>query len=144
MESICILSFLGINSYLDLRKGQISLCLTAFYAVLGILYIVLNRQQRLILLVGAVPGLLLLSAGKLSNGAVGMGDGLVVLVCGLYIGIWKVLEVVTLALLLAAVWAGFLMVFKKKGRKASFPFVPFLLAAYAVPWLIRVAEGWNG
>ena len=136
MESICVLSFLGINSYLDIRKGQISLCLAAIYAALGILYI--------ILLVGAVPGLLLLPVAKFSGGALGMGDGLVVLISGLYMGIWRTLEFVTLALLLAAVWAGFLMIFKKKDRKASFPFIPFLLAAYALPWMIRAAEGWRG
>ena len=82
MESICVLSFLGINSYLDIRKGQISLCLAAIYAALGILYIVLYGQQQLILLVGAVPGLLLLSVAKFSGGALGMGDGLVVLISG--------------------------------------------------------------
>lgn len=144
MESICVLSFLGINSYLDIRKGQISLCLAAVYAALGILYIIVYSQQQLVLLVGAVPGLLLLSVGKLSGGSVGMGDGLVVLVSGLYMGIWKALEFITLALLLAAVWAGFLMVFKKKGKQASFPFIPFLLMAYGLPWLIRAAEGWKG
>lgn len=143
MEAICVLSFLCFNSYLDIRKGQISLGSAAVYAAMGVLYIALHRQQRLILLVGAVPGLLLLSAAKFSGGAVGMGDGLVVLVCGLYMGIWKTLEFTMLALLLAAVWAGFLMIFKKKNRKASFPFVPFLLAAYAVPWLLRAAEGWK-
>ena len=144
MASICVLSFLGINSYLDIRKGQISLCLAAIYAALGILYIILYGQQQLILLVGAVPGLLLLPVAKFSGGALGMGDGLVVLISGLYMGIWRTLEFVTLALLLAAVWAGFLMIFKKKDRKASFPFIPFLLAAYALPWMIRAAEGWRG
>lgn len=143
MEPICVLSFLGINSYLDIRKSQISLGLTAVYAVLGIFDMVLRGHSRMLLLAGAAPGLLLLSIGKLSGGAVGMGDGLVLLVCGLYMGFWRALELLTLALFLAAVWAGFLMICKKKSKKASFPFVPFLLAAYALPCLLHAVEGWK-
>lgn len=138
MEQVCIFGFLGINSYLDIRKGQISLGLTAVYAGLGIVYMFLNRQQMALLLMGMIPGLLLLCIGKVSGGALGLGDGLVVLVSGIYLGIWRTLEFITLALLLSAAWAGFLMMGRKKGRKACFPFVPFLLAAYAICCLERV------
>lgn len=133
-----------MNSYLDARHGQVSLRLVAIYGILGVFYIFWHRQQWQLLVLGAMPGLLLLCMGRASGGALGMGDGLVVLVAGLYLGIWKVLEFLTLALLLAAAWAGFLMVVRKKGRKASFPFVPFLLAAYAGIWLTRAVEGWKG
>ena len=141
MEQICVLSFLGLNSCLDLYKRQVSLLMILFYAALSIPYLVMDRQRLFLLLAGAVPGLFLLWVGKVSGGALGQGDALVILVAGLYMGIWKTLEWVTLAFLLSAVWAGALMVFKKKGRKASFPFVPFLMAAYAIPLLIQAAEG---
>lgn len=141
MEQICVLSFLGMNSCLDLYKKQVSLFLVVFYTALSIPYLVMDRQRLFLLLAGVVPGLLLLCIGKVSGGAMGQGDGLVVMVSGLYMGLWKTLEWITLALLLAAVWAGFLLVFKKKGGKASFPFVPFLMAAYVIPLLIQAAEG---
>ncbi|MCI9197883.1 MAG: hypothetical protein HFH55_08280 [Lachnospiraceae bacterium] len=141
MEQICVLSFLGINSCLDLRRRRISLILTAFYAALGIFYLALDGQRLPLLLAGGVPGLLLLCVGKVSGGSLGLGDGLTVLVAGLYMGIWKALEWVTLAVLLAAVWAVVVMVCKKKGGKESFPFVPFLLAAYVIPLAVQVAEG---
>lgn len=144
MEQIFVLSFLGSNSYLDLRKNQISLFLVALYAVLDIPYLIMNRQRLVLLLMGAVPGILLLCIGKVFRDALGLGDGLVVLVSGLYMGIWGILGSLALALLLASIWAGFLMIFKKKGGKTSFPFVPFLTAAYAVPWLIQVVEGVRG
>ncbi len=144
MEQICVLSFLGINSYLDLRKNQISLLLVLLYAVLDIPYLMVNRQRLILLLMGAVPGVLLLCIGKVFGDALGAGDGLVVLVSGLYMGIWGILGVLTLALILAAIWAVFLMVFRKKGGKSSFPFVPFLMAAYTIPWLIQVVEGVRG
>lgn len=141
MEQICVLSFLGMNSCLDLYKRQVSLSLVVFYAVLSIPYLMMGGQKISLLLAGAVPGLFLLCIGKASGGALGLGDGLVILVSGLYMGIWKALEWLALALLLAAVWAGFLLVFKKKGRKASFPFVPFLMAAYVIPMAIQALEG---
>lgn len=141
MEQICVLSFLGINSYFDIRKGEISLRVAAAYMILGVFYLFLHRQRLPLFLAGVLPGLLLLCIGKVSGGALGLGDGLIVLVAGLYMGIWKTLEFITVAVLLAAVWAGILMFGKKRGGKASFPFVPFLLAAYAAPWLMQAVRG---
>ena len=141
MEHLCVLSFLGINSYFDIRKGEISLRVAAAYMILGVFYLFLHRQRMPLFLAGVLPGLLLLCIGKVSGGALGLGDGLIVLVAGLYMGIWKTLEFITVAVLLAAVWAGILMFGKKRGGKASFPFVPFLLAAYAVPWLMQAVGG---
>lgn len=141
MEQICVLSFLGINSYFDIRKGEISLRVAAAYMILGVFYLFLHRQRMPLFLAGVLPGLLLLCIGKVSGGALGLGDGLIVLVAGLYMGIWKTLEFITVAVLLAAVWAGILMFGKKRGGKASFPFVPFLLAAYVVPWLMQAVGG---
>lgn len=141
MEQICMFSFLGVNSYLDIRKTRISLGITAIYGVIGSIYILLNREQAGILVLGMIPGLILLGIGKISGEALGMGDGVVVLVSGIYLGIWRTLEFVALAFLLAAVWAGFLMVGKKKGRHTCFPFVPFLFLSYVVICLTRVVEG---
>lgn len=141
MEQICVLSFLGINSYFDIRKREISLRVAAAYMILGVFYLFLHRQRLPLFLAGVLPGLLLLCIGKVSGGALGLGDGLIVLVAGLYMGIWKTLEFITVAVLLAAVWAGILMFGKKRGGKASFPFVPFLLAAYAAPWLMQAVRG---
>lgn len=141
MEQICVLSFLSVNSFQDIRKRQIYLSAIVVYGLLGILYIFLHRDHLAVLLLGAVPGMLLMCVGKISGGALGMGDGLAVMISGIYMGIWKTLEFTALSLLLAAVWAGFLMFVKKKGRKESFPFVPFMLAAYAVLCLIQTVEG---
>lgn len=141
MEQICIFSFLGINSYLDVKKGQISLCLTAAYFLLGVLYVLLNGKQWELFLMGVIPGILLLCIGKASRGALGLGDGMIVLVCGIYLGIWRVIEWVTIGLFMAAIWAGVLMIVRKKNRRASFPFVPFLLAAYSMLCMIQVMEG---
>lgn len=139
MEQICVLSFLSINTYWDIRKGEISLAVTVVYTVLYILYLFLNRQRLIILLAGVLPGLLLLCIGRFSGGALGMGDGLMVMVSGLYMGIWKALEFIAFAFILAAIWAGALMT-GERGVKFSFPFVPFLLVAYAVPWIIQIVR----
>ncbi len=141
MEQICVLSFLSMNSFQDIRKRQVYLSVIVIYGVLGILYVFWHRDNLAVLLLGAVPGLLLMCVGKASGGALGMGDGLAVMISGIYMGIWNTLEFIALSLFLAAVWAGFLMFVKKKGRKASFPFVPFMLAAYVMLCLIQAVEG---
>lgn len=141
MEQVCVLSFLGINSYLDIRKGEISLWAAAAYMLLSVPYLIFCRQRLMLLTAGVLPGLLLLCVGKISGGALGMGDGLMVLVAGVYMGIWKTLELITVAALLAAVWAGVLLLARKKGGKSRFPFAPFLLAAYVLPWFVRAVRG---
>lgn len=141
MEQICILSFLGLNSCFDLRRKQISLVLVVLYVILSVPYLIWYRQKSVLFLAGALPGILMLCIGKASGGALGQGDGLVILVSGLYMGIWRTVEWIMSALLLAAAWAGFLLVVKKKGWKESFPFVPFLLAAYILRASIKVMGG---
>lgn len=65
-----------------------------------------------------------------------MGDALLMLVLGIYLGLEAALDVLLLALFLAAVWAGILLFVGKKGRNYAFPFVPFLLIGYMGRWIL--------
>ena len=84
------------------------------------------------MILGALPGLLpglLLSALSLAAGqALGLGDGLVLLACGMMTDPETVLGMLFIAFFLAGFYALFLLLARKKDRKESFPFVPFLLA----------------
>ena len=92
MEQICVLSFLGINSCLDLRRRRISLILTAFYAALGIFYLALDGQRLPLLLAGGVPGLDVLCVGEVSGGSLGVGGGRAVQEAGVGVGMGMAVE----------------------------------------------------
>ncbi len=74
------------------------------------------------------PGVLMLATGRLS-GKIGSGDGYVLLVIGSILGSVKMMGVFMGSLLLAALTAVVLLIFRKAGKNDEMPFVPFLAAA---------------
>ena len=136
MEHFLIMSFLGINSWIDIQKKQISLVSVGFFMAVGILYECVVQNKNPDVFWGLLPGAVLLGVSKLSREALGMGDALLMLVLGIYLGLEAALDVLLLALFLADVWAGILIVVGKKGRNYAFPFVPFLLIGYVGRWLL--------
>lgn len=75
-----------------------------------------------------LPGTALLLLCWISNGAIGLADGLIVLALGIWIGFWELLGVLSGAFFLSFFVAGFLFFFHKKKRTETIPFIPFLLA----------------
>ena len=136
MEHLLIMSFLGINSWIDFRKKQISLLSVGVFLAVGIVYecVVLDKNPAVFW--GLLPGAVLLGVSRLSREALGMGEALLRLVLGIYLGLEAALDVLLLALFLAAVWAGILIFAKKKSRNYAFPFVPFLLIGYVGRWIL--------
>ena len=106
MEHFLIMSFLGINSWIDIQKKQISLVSVGFFMAVGILYECVVQNKNPDVFWGLLPGAVLLGVSKLSREALGMGDALLMLVLGIYLGLEAALDVLFLALFLAAVWGG--------------------------------------
>lgn len=86
-----------------------------------------NRQSAL---GGVTVGVIILIFAYFSKEAIGVADGVVILVCGAAFGL---LETVTFTFF-ATVYAGFcsivLLLTRKAGKKSRIPFFPFLLLGY--------------
>lgn len=91
-------------------------------------------QMLLSCLTGTLPGVFLLIAGWSTKQQVGYGDGIVLLVIGIYLGFSASLSILLTALLLIAPVSLFYIVCRRAGRKKQLPFVPFLFAGYLL-WL---------
>lgn len=130
MEHCLIISFLGFNSWTDIRKRRISLLSIGIFALVGLAYQGLYKKQLSPVFLGLIPGFLLLTVSRISREALGMGDALLMLVLGIHLGLRDSIEVLLLALFLAAFWAGILMLICRKKGDYEFPFVPFLLLGY--------------
>lgn len=131
MESFVLLGALGIESLEDLRNKRLTvwiLCLTGIVGV--ILHAVFQRGEYLSLLGGIAVGVIMIVVSLLSRGRVGLGDGLMLTVTGIYLGFEKNLVLFVLSQLLTACYALFLLVFRKKKGSYEIPFVPFMLIAY--------------
>lgn len=122
--------FLGICTMTDLLRKQIWWPLSLiFIAVAVALHFIQGDKEIWEILAGLFLGVGLLFISWATKEALGYGDGMVVAACGAALGFVTVLHLFLLALMFAAVWSGILLVFRKAGRKDSFPFVPFLLLA---------------
>ena len=86
----------------------------------------LDRRE---LWAGAVPGAVLLLLSFLSRGKIGEGDGICLLVCGLFVGITQTVWILELALLFTAAAGAALLLTKRLRADDQIPFLPFLAAA---------------
>ena len=126
-----VMGMLTICSAEDIKKKKISLNSVLAFGILGILFHMLWRIQPIeSVLLGMSVGVALLFFSVLTGGKIGSGDAVLLIVTGIYLGLEQNLELFFCGLLLCSVWALALLVIRKKSRKDSIPFVPFLLAAY--------------
>lgn len=122
--------FLGFHTWMDLRKREINLWLTGIFGVSGLIYHFSFGLDFMDLLWSIGIGVTFLAVSLLTKGAVGMGDGWILLALGTMLSMWEMLIMLGIALFLASVWALILLVLFKKNKNTEFPFVPFLLLGY--------------
>lgn len=130
VKELCMVVFLAMNSWLDIRRREISLLLTVVYAGCGIIYSILQGRKIQDVLIPAGIGILFLAAGLISRGAIGAGDCWILLALGALLDTETYIRMLCIGFFLAAFWSGILLVIRRKSRKTEIPLVPFLLAGY--------------
>ena len=130
VKELCTVVFLAMNSWLDIRRREISLFLTVVYAGCGIIYSILQGRKIQDVLIPAGIGILFLEAGLISRGAIGAGDCWILLALGALLDTETYIRMLCIGFFLAAFWSGILLVIRRKSRKTEIPLVPFLLAGY--------------
>lgn len=130
VKELCTVVFLAMNSWLDIRRREISLLLTVVYAGGGIIYSILQGRKIQDVLIPAGIGILFLAAGLISRGAIGAGDCWILLALGALLDTETYIRMLCIGFFLAAFWSGILLVIRRKSRKTEIPLVPFLLAGY--------------
>ena len=128
-----LLFILAGAGYEDFQEKKIHLLIPLAGGVAGILLQVIFRERGVAdLLLGSVPGAVFLMISLWGKGVVGCGDGMMLFVCGIYLGFWESIALLFLALWLIGITALFFIVIKRKGKHDRLPFVPFLAAAYLI------------
>lgn len=123
--------FLGICSWMDIRKRSIYVWIIAMFGIIGAVLGILCKPISCInIMAGIVVGVATMLVSRWSKGGIGMGDGMVLCITGIYLGGYKNLSLLLAALILAACWSVGILVLKKGNRKTKIPFLPFLLTAY--------------
>lgn len=131
---------LGIGSFFDMKWKKIPSALFLAGAVWAAVCVLLRMPQEGAVealtqaAVSLLPGAALLILSFMTEKKVGAGDGLTLLLLGLYEGMELALGVFCLGLFLQSLLAVVLLVLKKADKQSCIPFLPFLLAARLV-WM---------
>lgn len=128
--------YLGICALTDIRTRHISVLLSMVAALSGIGLAIYSGCAPQEVLLSVLPGLLLMALSLLSCGSVGLGDGIVAAVAGVFLGPEKLLWTWLAGSFFAAAAAGILLIRTRKGKN-EIPYVPFLLAGYFAMLRVR-------
>lgn len=131
MHKYVLLGLLGLCSWEDIRKKKLSVTYILLFGIGGVLlHLFCPVCSIYSILCGTMLGVAMMFASLVTQGKIGIGDGILLVVTGVYLGGAGNLELFFTGLLLAACWSlGMLVLGKKKGKE-EIAFVPFLLAAY--------------
>ena len=83
-----------------------------------------------LLATGGCMGIVFLLISRVSGESFGYGDSILILIIGIFLGFWNLVYLLLGAFSMAAVFSAVMMIKHRFNRKSSFPFVPFLAAAY--------------
>lgn len=135
---IIFMTFLAAAAWQDLRNKSVSVWLYLGYgAVAGVIRLT-GGEPVLQALSGGLVGVVLLAAGWLTVGAIGIGDGLFFVVSGLYLSFYDNVRLLLYGILWGGIFCLFLFLHGKKHginiRRMTVPFLPFLIPGWI--WMV--------
>lgn len=114
----------------DIKEKKISVDKLLVFACMAVLYRIFIKQFFWQEILGCmIPGTILLLLSWVTKEGIGYGDGMAVIVLGLWTGGWFALHVMGLGIMLCGMYAVICLVRKKRD---AIPFIPFLLAGMEV------------
>ncbi len=132
IQQISVFAMLGICSYEDVKTKHIHTVWLAVFATEGILCSLFLWNRPVIEMIAAImPGVLIFALSEAVHGSIGEGDGVLLMITGIFLEVSFILGMLTLAVFLSAGYALFLYIIRKKSKKYEMPFIPFLLIAFA-------------
>lgn len=89
-----------------------------------------RETQWILLAAGGAAGILFMIISRATGESLGYGDSILIIIMGTFIGLWNLLVLLMSAFSMAAVFSAVMLLMNRFNRKSSFPFIPFLTAAY--------------
>lgn len=140
MQKFMVLGLLGLCTWEDVKRKELTLIYILLFGACGVcLHLFYPECSIYSMLWGMLLGVAMMLVSWISRGKTGMGDGILLVVTGVYLGGLGNLRLLFTGLVFAAVWSLMLLAFGKKSGKERIAFVPFLLVSYLIMlagWLI--------
>lgn len=131
MILLCIL--LGVYGIWDMKRKSLPLWLIGLG--IGLVFLtglVDSRFTSVYSVSGILAGVLVIAVSVVSRGQIGMADGMVFLITGLYLNIWQNLALLLVSLILLAVPAA--VFFLKQQKERELPFLPGVFLGFIILW----------
>lgn len=126
-----ILMWLTGCALIDIRKREIPVwILVLASAGIGIFRVLHWENNTAVWIGGIVVGVVFLLVSRFTEEALGYGDSWIILLLGIYLGLWDVLWLLSIAFMLSGVVAAVVLFRHSWSRKAAFPFIPLLAVSY--------------
>ena len=133
IQSYVLLGTLGIHSIEDMKEKKITVTFTLLSGIFGLFLHLLFPQQSIFeMMLGMVSGGFILLAAGLGRGKIGMGDGLMFMLTGMYLGFSQNVLLMFLSFSLAGVWGLILVCTGRRPKDGRIPLAPFLFLGYFI------------
>lgn len=140
MKEIVLGILLGIQGCIDLKNKEIPLWLSLVGGGVGVIFCIKEGRGVVEVLIACGLGIVTLLFSKITKEVIGYGDGILLIVMGIYLSFEELISVVMVAFGIAGVVALVLLVVFRKNSKYELPFVPFLSLAYALEYFVVIGE----
>ena len=133
--TIGMLSALSIG---DIYSRRIPVYILVFCNLAAMGYQIFIGKEDIWLILGGIGiGILFLLISRVTGEGIGYGDSWLILIMGIYLGVWKLLEALMSAFLFLGAAAAVCLALKKMSKKYKLPFIPFLTAGYLFNILVE-------
>ena len=121
-----------ILAVMDIKRRQVHLG----FLLSGIIWVILSVIcERTVstgeIIAGILAGAFFILISKLTKESFGYGDSILIVIMGAFLGFWSLMSVLFMAFFMAGLFSVIMLLKTKFHKKSKFPFIPFLMAAYA-------------
>ena len=131
MSRIICMGLLTVITIEDVKSQRVHIILLILGNAGAVLYQIVFKAENVFCLTGGiVTGILFLIISKVTDEKLGYADSIGIFALGIYLGIWKLLEVLCSTFILLALGSFICLINKRMNRRCSLPFYPFLMVGY--------------
>lgn len=131
MQQMILLGMLGIYAIEDFWRKTVSVRYLPVFALIGIvLHLYLKDMTVLGMIFGMLSGTAVLGLSLLTRESIGKGDGILLIVTGIFLGGVDNFELLCISLFYAALFSFIMLLTGIYKKNQEIPFVPFLFLGY--------------